>query len=255
MGDFKTKLVKFYNYNDMCKEVIEVDSMGFGRSGGRKGKKSDDVSNSDRERNYKRIKRNTRRICLANDLGQIHLVLTYKINMQDVDKADEHFKKFIFNLRQQYPNVLYLATREFQERGAIHYHVLLNQRVDIRKVQALWVHGFITLVAHKNQLKAIMYVLKYISKEVGETVLKTVDGHTKKSYLSSHGLKNEVEACTSKFLINTTEGYAEYNDGLNFLMTNIPAMWDLPFEIEVDTSNGSKKICGRSVLLCCDMPT
>ena len=254
MDEFKPKLVKFYNYNDMCKEIIEVDSMGFGRSGGRKGKKSQEVSNADRERNYKRIKRNTRRICLANDLGQIHLVLTYKENMQDVEKADKQFKAFIFNLRQFYPSVSYLATREFQKRGAIHYHVLLNQRIDIRKVQSIWTHGFITLVAHKNQLKAIMYVLKYISKEVGKTVLTSADGHTKKSYLSSHGLKTEVEACTSKFLINSPEGYSEYNDGLNFLMTSIPAKWDLPFEIDIDTAEGSKKIFGRSVLLCCDMP-
>lgn len=254
MDEFKPKLVKFYNYNDICKEIIEVDSMGFGRSGGRKGRKSQEVSNADRERNYKRIKRNTRRICLANDLGQIHLVLTYKENMQDVEKADKQFKAFIFNLRQIYPSVIYLATREFQKRGAIHYHVLLNQRIDIRKVQSIWTYGFITLVAHKNQLKAIMYVLKYISKEVGKTVLTTVDGHTKKSYLSSHGLKTEVESCTSKFLINSPEGYSEYNDGLNFLMANIPAKWDLPFEIDIDTAEGSKKIFGRSVLLCCDMP-
>ncbi len=250
MDDFKPKLIKIYNYSDECKEILEMDFMGYGKSGGRKGRKSDEVSQEDRERNYKRIKRNTRRLCLANDLGQIHLVLTYKENMQDVDKADNHFKKFIFSLRQIYPSVMYLATREFQKRGAIHYHVLLNQRVDVKKVQSLWVHGFITLVAHKNQIKAVMYVLKYISKEVGETVLKTADGHTKKAYLSSHGLKDEVTACTSKFLINNPDAYLELNDGINFLMTNIPAVWDIPFDIDVDTKEGQKTIHGRSLLVC-----
>jgi hypothetical protein len=179
----------------------------------------------------------------------------------------------MFELHKYYPSLIYLATREFQQekdgRCSLHYHILLNQRIDLKKINLLWnkqevlkpnyklegFRGFAFIVAHKNQLKAIMYALKYISKEVGETVLKTTDGHTKKSYLSSHGLKKEVESCTSKFLINSAEGYAEYNDGLNFMMTNIPAMWDLPFEIDIDTADGSKKIFGMSVLLCCDMPT
>ena len=250
MDTFKPKKVIVYNYSDECKEAVEIDFTGYGSNGGRKGNKSDSVSKADREHNYKRIKRNTRRLCLANDLGQIHLVLTYKENMQDVDKADKHFKKFIFKLRQLYPYVLYLATREFQKRGAIHYHVLLNQRVDIHKVQAIWVHGFITLVAHKNQFKSIMYVLKYISKEVGETVLKTADGHTKKSYLCSQGLKKELEACTSKFVINSSEGYTEYNDGLNFIMTNLPVVWDLPISIDINTFDESRTLEGRTVLVC-----
>ncbi len=271
MKEFKTKLVKFYDYNDLCKEVIEIDFMGFGRKGGRKGRKSNEVSSEDRKRNYKRIKRNTRRICLANDLGQIHLVLTYKINMQDVDKADEQFKKFIFELRKYYPSLLYLATREFQKenegRYSLHYHVLLNQRIDLKKVNLIWnkqevlkpdhrqedFRGFAFIVAHENQLKAIMYALKYISKEVGEVVFKSEKGHTKKSYLLSQGLKKEVEACTSKFLIHSPEGYFKYTNELNMLMSDIPAKWDLSFEIDVDTSDGSKKISGRSLMLCYDM--
>lgn len=252
MDDYKPKRVVVYNYSDECKEVMEMDFTGYGNNGGRKGKKSVEVSTKDRDQNYKRIKRNTRRLCLANDLGQIHLVLTYKINMQDVDKADAHFKKFIFALRKIYPSLLYLATREFQARGAIHYHVLLNQRIDYRKASALWQHGYITIVAHKNQVKAIMYVLKYISKEVGECVLTSKNGHTKKAYLNSQGLKTELQACTAKFVIHSSEGYAEYQDSLNFMMTNIPAIWDLPIEIDIDTFDGQRKLQGRSVLCCVD---
>lgn len=244
---FVPKLVKVYNYSDEVKEVMEVDYTGFGTSGGRKGNKSSEVSEEDRKRNLKRVKRNCRRLAFSNDLGQVHMVLTYKENMQDVDKSDEHFKKFMYLLRQEYPYIKYLATREFQQRGAVHYHILLNQRVNIKVVQQLWTHGFITLVQHKNQLKAVMYVLKYISKEVGNTVMKTAKGHTKKAYLSSKGLKQEVESCTTKMLINNSEAYLEFNDGLNFMMTNLTEGWDIPFNLEMPDG---KVINGRSVLRC-----
>ena len=246
-NEFKPKLIKIYNYTDEVKEVIEIDYTGFGSNGGRKGNKSEEVTEEDRERNVKRVKRNVRRLAFSNDLGQIHLVLTYAENMQDVDKSDEHFKKFMFELHKIYPHLKYLATREFQKRGAIHYHVLLNQRIDIKKTQNLWSRGFITLVQHKNKLKAVMYVLKYISKEVGETVLKTKNGHTKKAYLSSQGLKKDLEQCTTSFLINNPDAYIEFNDGLNFMMTNLTEGWDIPFEVAVSEE---KKLQGRSILRC-----
>ena len=245
--EFKPKYIKIFNYSDEVKEVIEVDFTGFGKNGGRIGNKSEDVKVEDRARNVKRVKKNVRRLAFSNDLGQVHLVLTYAKNMQDVDKSDAHFKKFMFQLHKIYPNLKYLATREFQDRGAIHYHVLLNQRIDIKKTQKLWVYGFITLVQHKNKLKAVMYVLKYISKEVGETVLQTKNGHTKKAYLSSQGLKNDLDNCTTSFLINNIDAYIEFNDGLNFMMTNLTEGWDIPFEIEVSEE---KKLQGRSILRC-----
>lgn len=247
MEEFVQRHVKIYNYSEECKEVIDIESTGFGTKGGRKGKSSNEVSEKDRERNLKRVKRNVRRLALANDLGQIHLVLTYRDNMQDVSKADAQFKRFIFSLHKIYPNLKYLATREFQVRGAIHYHVLLNQRVDYKKVNALWGHGYITLAQHKNKLKAVMYVLKYIQKEVGKTVLTTEKGHTRKAYLSSQGMKQELEACTSSFLINNPEVYAEFNDGINFLITNMTEGWDLPIEVKVSEE---RVIKGRSILRC-----
>lgn len=244
---FIPKLVKYYNYTPDVKEIIEIDSTGFGRSGGRQGKKSSEVSQEDRKRNLQRVKRNCRRLAFANDLGQVHMVLTYKENMQDVDKADLDFKEFMKALHKIYPHVKYLATREFQQRGSIHYHVLLNQRLDVKKVQKLWKQGFVFLKAHSNKMKAVMYVLKYISKEVGENVLTTKNGHTKKAYLSSKGLKKQVDSCVLRFCINTPDEYVEYNDSVNFMMTNLTEGWDLPFELEIDDK---RKIKGRSILMC-----
>lgn len=249
---FKPKLVKVYNYSEEVKEVLEIDYTCPGRKGGRKGRKSEEVSVKDRKTNIRRVKRNCRRLALANDLGQVHMVLTYKENMQDIDKADKHFKYCMAKLRNIYPSLKYLATREYQERGAVHYHVLLNQRVDYKKASEIWKHGYIYLVSHKNKIAAVLYVLKYISKEVGEERMTTKKGYTKKAYLSSQGLKRELEGCTLTMLINRPEDYVQYKDRLNFMMTNLTEGWDIPFEVEIeDKKTGKNRILqGRSVLRC-----
>lgn len=242
--DFIPKRIHIYDYSDDIKEVMQIDCIGFGRSGGRKGRKSSEVNPEDREKNLKKIKKKCRRLALANDLS-IHLVLTYKENMQDVDKADNHFKKFIFELRQIYPKLKYMATRELQKRGAIHYHVLLNQRISNKKAQNLWNNGYISIMQHRNKLQGIMYVLKYIMKEVGENVMVTKNGHTKKAYLSSQGLKNELDKCTLKYVITLPEHYIFMQDKINMMMTNLTEGWDKEFEIQIDDE---RTIKGRSIL-------
>lgn len=244
--DFKPKYIKLYNYSNDIKEIIEVDWRGFGKKGGRKGKKSNDVSLEDRERNLKRIKRNSRRLALANNLT-VHMILTFKENLQDVDISDEYFKAFIKRLRETYPGIKYIATREYQKRGAIHYHVLINQRVDQKKVAKIWGHGFIKLVQHKNKLKAVMYVLKYINKDIVENKFITRNGYTKKAYLSSQGLRKEVEKSVMNFIITQSEDYIFFYNKVNMMMTNLTEGWDLRFEIDI---KDEKPLECRSILKC-----
>lgn len=245
--EFKPKLIKIFNYAPDAKEVMEIDFLGYGNQGGRKGKKSSEVDKKDRERNVKRIKRNVRRLAFSNNLGQVHLILTYAENMQNADKADLHFKEFMKAVHKFYPKLKYLATREFQKRGAIHYHVLLNQRIDYKKAQKMWSHGFLSLVQHKNKLQAVMYALKYITKGVEENTFISSNGHTKKAYLSSHGLKTDLERCTMSFLVNNPEAYVEINDGINFMITNLPIGWNIEFNVELEPG---KLLHGRSILAC-----
>lgn len=249
---FIKKRAIVYNYPKKVKEVLIMDSMGFGRNGGRKGNVSEDVEKKDRVQNLKKIKRNCRRLAFANDLGRVHLVLTYADNMQDIDKADEQFKEFMKSIHKVYPELKYLATRELQKRGAVHYHTLLNQRVDVKKVEKLWKHGFVKIVDHPNQMKAVMYALKYIQKEVGQTVFTTKNGHTKKAYLSSHGMKQEVEGCILRFCINRPDAYVMFLDKINFMVTNLTEGWDLEFQIPIgkDEDGNEKTLYGRSILKC-----
>lgn len=268
---FKPKVAKVFNYTDEVKEIIVTENKGFGTSGGRKGKKSSEVSEEDRERNLRRVKRNVRRMAFANDLGQIHLTLTFAKKRETLQEYDDRFKKFMVHMHVFFPSLKYIATREIQEsrqekygEAVIHYHVLLNQRVNIKKVNLCWngqevrkheemnrnhplFTGWVTIVPHDNKMKAVLYVLKYIQKELGKKALESETGFTKKAYLSSKGLKKEVEGCVTKHLINTPQEYTVFNDGVNFIMTNLPEGWDKSFTVKV---SDLEEIECRSIFAC-----
>ncbi|GAI10009.1 unnamed protein product, partial [marine sediment metagenome] len=45
-----------------------------------------------------------------------------------MDITNREFKKFIQRLRYQYGDFKYMAVIEFQDRGAIHYHMISDFR-------------------------------------------------------------------------------------------------------------------------------
>jgi len=117
------------------------------------------------------------------------LTLTFAKNKTDIEECNLLFKKFIMKLKYTYTlsNLKYLAVIEFQERGAVHYHVLLNiPYIPHKKLQDLWGHGFVFInaIEHVDNLGA--YVLKYMTKDNNDTRLMG-----KKAYLTSRNLKHE----------------------------------------------------------------
>ena len=71
------------------------------------------------------------RLISCNPDMQTFITITYKDNFQDLKKSKEHIRIFFKKLRVDYPNIKYLYVLEFQERGAIHYHILSNIKIDI----------------------------------------------------------------------------------------------------------------------------
>lgn len=117
------------------------------------------------------------------------LTLTFKENMTNIEECNLLFKNFIKRLKYTYKlhNLKYLAVIEFQERGAVHYHVLLNiPYIPQNELQKLWGHGFIFInaISHVDNLGA--YILKYMTKDNNDTRLMG-----KKAYLTSRNLKQE----------------------------------------------------------------
>lgn len=129
------------------------------------------------------------------------MTLTVAENEDDVLKYDDEFKKFFKRLRRKYGDCKYLAVREFQDRGAIHYHVLIDipflsgisqdkykREAKEREVARVWRHGFVDLVPieHVDNLGA--YLVKYMTKEMDDIRLKG-----RKMYLCSKGLNKPLE--------------------------------------------------------------
>lgn len=117
------------------------------------------------------------------------LTLTFKENMTNIEECNLLFKKFIMRLKYTYKldNLKYLAVIEFQERGAVHYHVLLNiPYIPHIELQDLWGNGFVFInaISHVDNLGA--YILKYMTKDNNDTRLMG-----KKAYLTSRNLKQE----------------------------------------------------------------
>ncbi len=71
------------------------------------------------------------RLISCNKDLNVFMTLTYKENYQDLKKSKAHLRLFFKKLRQDHEALKYIYVLEFQERGAIHYHILTNIKVDI----------------------------------------------------------------------------------------------------------------------------
>lgn len=143
----------------------------------------------------------TRRLALMNfGPGDKFITLTYRENMQDIDKADDDFKKFIkrFKYKFELSELPYIAIREFQKRGAIHYHMLCKFPFEFENEehikywerifgQDIWKHGFVDIkpIDHVDNVGA--YLIKYMTKNVSVEFFKG-----KKVYLCSKGLERPL---------------------------------------------------------------
>lgn len=132
---------------------------------------------------------------LANEL---HIILTYKENMQDTERFYKDMQKFIRQLRNELGReIKYILVVEPQARGAWHSHLLVsaldnkNLFLDNNRVREMWGHG---IIVKTKSLKGIdnigAYLSAYLSDieleegqsvNAGEEVLeKIIDGVPKK---------------------------------------------------------------------------
>ena len=88
-----------------------------------------------RKETLNKVKRNIERLAYINfDNKYTSLVtLTYRVNITDLNIANKDFNKFVMRLnytlqKLKRPALKYICRPEFQERGAIHYHLVTNLR-------------------------------------------------------------------------------------------------------------------------------
>lgn len=107
--------------------------------------------------------------------------LTYAENMQDNNEAKKDFEEFNRSVRRAArrgsikmdPNYKYVAVIEYQKRGAIHFHMIINSPwLDVRGLKKYWKHGIIrnesVKLREKNVNKGVdnvgAYLTKYVTK-------------------------------------------------------------------------------------------
>ena len=116
--------------------------------------------------------------------------LTFAENKTDVKECNYLFMKFIQRLKYKFgKNIKYLAVVEFQNRGAVHYHVLSNiPFIPSNELQELWGNGFIFINAIKHVDNIGAYIVKYMTKDNTDERLQGL-----KAYLYSRNLKKPEE--------------------------------------------------------------
>lgn len=107
--------------------------------------------------------------------------LTYAENFQDNNEAKKHFEEFNRSVRRAAragsvkidPNYKYVAVIEYQKRGAIHFHMLINSPwLDVKGLKRYWKYGMIrnesVKLQEKNKNKGVdnvgAYLTKYVTK-------------------------------------------------------------------------------------------
>jgi hypothetical protein len=163
-------------------------SFDYAGKGGRSEVESDRAEEN-RRLTCRRARDMIRRICIANfDEHSKFLTLTYKRNETNVKAANIDFKKFIQKMRYRFGQFKYVAVIEFQDRGAVHYHVMTDlPYIPNAQLNAIWDHGFVKIndITHVDNVGA--YMVKYMLKDVTD---KRLAGQ--KAYLTSRGIDRPV---------------------------------------------------------------
>jgi hypothetical protein len=116
-------------------------------------------------------------------------------NTEDVkvDEANEDTEDTEDDEAKEKESLKYISIWERQERGAIHYHVIMFNLpfVEAKKLEEIWKNGFIKINLIKDEDKATgsvsTYLTKYFVKDIAERVRE------KKAYFSSRNLKKPKE--------------------------------------------------------------
>lgn len=149
-----------------------------------------DNSLTDRVNNQHKSRNQFRRLITANfDDKSKFITLTFKDNLKDVRTANKEFKKFIQKMRYRYGNFKYANVIQFQNRGAVHYHMMSDlPYIPHEKLMKIWGHGFVGIneINHVDNVGA--YMMPYMSKDMNDTRLMG-----EKSYMTSKNLIRPVE--------------------------------------------------------------
>lgn len=143
-----------------------------------------------RKRTKSRVVGQVQRLVELNfNKDSIFLTLTFN-NSNDFDIKDLKIcnlktHNFMVKLKENFEDLKYLIVPEFQKRGAVHYHLIINRPyIEKKNIQKLWKYGFIK-VKDIYYLQGIgHYFTKYLTKNSDDERL-----YGKRSFFTSKNLR------------------------------------------------------------------
>lgn len=264
----KVKTVHKYNFKNVEEYVIYDDFDYLYDEGqtkklptGRVGRTASNVGSRDRGIVISRAKKTLRRLALYNQMDRL-LTITTRENITDFEKLDKLFKKFVFRLRQIYPDFKYIGTRERQNRGAVHYHLLINRYIPHKTANEIWnkllkTGGTVNITRSKNGvdirgINAINYLIKYVGKAMEDNTFINKKGFSSKAYLCSQLLDRNYKLSRQviRFYIQIQQDYEEFKNFMEELNQKIKSkttrlIFDKKFEFEMNLD----KCFGRNILI------
>ena len=124
---------------------LDVTALNFtygeaiGSTGGapRKNTKRSEMDAAALESSIRRAKKTMRQKMLTIAANRL-LTLTFRENLTDRDVAFQRFDYFKKLLKRNSFNLQYVGVIEFQKRGAIHFHLAINRKVNYNFLRKLW---------------------------------------------------------------------------------------------------------------------
>ncbi len=123
-----------------------------------------------RSRKAHRANNTLRRLANGNFIERVVFVtLTFNndqtFDISDISASNKRLRAFIKRLQLRFPELKYIAVLEFQQRGAVHYHLLCNlPYIEKEELSSIWSHGFVDIQYVQDTQKIGGYLAKYMAK-------------------------------------------------------------------------------------------
>lgn len=225
---FNLKAIECGNRIELYKYSIaqEKGFEGYNKTG-RKGKGMARVEKN-RKETLNRARNNIIRLVNCNPDLTTFISLTYKENMQNLRLSKTHLNILFKQLQQDFDNFKYLYVLEFQQRGAIHYHMLCNFQVHVETAKSrdfkpelqkqlelqfhemYWPHGWVDIrdLKQEGNTNVGLYVSVYLVED-----LYKLDLEGSRCYGYSRNLDRPVEKVYMTDLkpVEVINNYTDYN--------------------------------------------
>lgn len=223
-------VVEIYKYSNPIKSGYKVSEKRGQRE------QTEEVKNENLQRSIKRSKRKIFELVNSNYVQgkSSFLTVTFKENLTDYDLAFNYWKRFkqkveyYYNIKLQYCGVV-----EFQERGAIHFHICLFNvpYMEQNILYELWntiVPGGINIKGIKNGEcdNVGAYMTYYMNKDL-ENGFGQEKYKGRKRYFYSRGLKT---ADIDTLNLENPHDYDVYNELIKMFEDNIVFEYTSKFE-------------------------